>query len=776
MTVVAMALAAALLAGPATAALLWPFRTAGDSYARIQWADGRTSDVLLSGFRYEHPPSGAPAASLPSGFPGAGASSGKLLTPLLRFPGDPDPRLVPPLAFESMAYAPLETRDLGSDTSARCFILGPPDQRIPPPPDWYSAWDNSQLWRPARLAPVDPGWTYLPGAAWLWTSADLQPAMGEKVLFRQRFNVPRDRVVLRAVLWAEADSILEEAYLNGQPLPWAAQVLGGRTVHAFVERLLRPGENLIAVAATAPRSGEIDAAGMAWRLQLLCIPVPVAGAAPEAAILPQPDTPFSVRTLEGGWVPARRVRLQEDSVEVTRPCGDSMTLDRTAVRWIEHWPPSPRFEASAPGSGGVDPPSPAVTGAYDDLAENEGLWTLTGAFQRGHLAEWEPEPDRFTGTPARHTQTERVGDGPAPTEQSVRSVLTSPLPGDLRWDIATPDLARMVHLLLRDGTRLTGLLEPSPGDKITLNLPGDTQATFPAAQAVRIDFPAAEALRARAALQRTGVIRPGETEIGLLGEVPCRGGLGCTESVIPSITRIAQALGQGVHWFKPQELLQPDYFTSQRFPVLLNVDSSESYYHTIQRPGDGHQALLQHMNQGGVLIHLAPGTPFFYGRQAHARQWALVPLGGGLNRAFGLAISGPGAPTAGTLFEVPDNSAQPLTFVRSTEDAWTEGLPDRILFPALSDARFRPVALDPQRAGSTVVPLYRLVRGNTDYGLAAAVARLPKVSDDFPPAYMVYIAWPLAQARDPFGDPLLTRLLPAILEAIAQDRDANQAP
>jgi hypothetical protein len=587
--------------------------------------------------------------------------------------------------------------------------------------------------------------------------------MAAQVLFRQRFVLPKDLKVVQADLWVEADSILEEAYLNGRRLPWRGAVLGGRTVSASVERLVRPGDNLIAFAVSAPGTGEIDAAGMAWRLTVLLVP-PRPDA--DGKVQDDPYPPFTVRTVNGGRIPAERVRLDGSEIQIDRQTGDRMELDRASVRWIEHWPSD---ESNSSNSGAADYLSPAIPGAYDESRESEGVWTVAGTFLRGQPKAWAPDATRWSVVAGSTPEWKGDAEPGSSRETAIRAMLVSPAVGEWRWDLPVADLARLARVLLRDGTRLTGLLDRSGGAEVKLLLPPGSRADFSADEALRVDFPAISALQARTTLAALN-LQPGRGEIGFIGEAPCQGGLDCPESVVPDLRRIAQALGVGAHWLKPEEWLMPDFFSPERFPVVINLDQQEAYYHTIQNPGDGHQALLQYMNRGGILIHLAPGTPFYYGRQAHARQWSLVPLGGGLNRAFGLGIGVPGSNGPGILFEAPENSPVELEFLKVAKGPWSEGLPERVLFPQLTDSRFRPVSPECQRPGGTLIPLYRLTRGTTDYGLGAAVVKFRSGADASRPGYAVYLSWPLAMARDAFGDSLLPRLLPSILSAIAHDR------
>ncbi len=746
------------MACAAPALAFWPGLGGSAPAIRIQWADGAVSEPLVYGGFVEAPRAEAPLA--------------------LRAARDPKSR-----GAESFSCALLnriefhnaQILEFGSNETAVQFSLGPAAQRIPGPPDWFSPGPNPPHWKAARPAPVDPRWTPLPGSVWLWTTSEWEPALGEKVLFRQSFRLPASGWPARATLWVGADHQLGEVWLNGEPLPWRDRALGGRNVSASVERMARPGVNWLAISATAAQGGQIAASGAAWRLTVIWVEDPQSQSqSPSRDRRGARDFPFSVRLADGGWIPAQRAQLDSRRLRLERENGSTLELPRPLTRWLEHWP---RIEAGAVFARPLAPgeASPAIPSSYDQALEEAGVWDPAGRFARGKMEKWAPLPDRPTEIATREDWAGETA--PSATGARVaRAVLTAPDAGASRWTLPRGDLARLARALTMDGTTLYGLLEPSDAREVILSLPAGGRARLAAEELLWLDFPAAPAARARARLDRWLNRSGAGRRIALLGDVPCREGPQCPDSVAPEVERVAQALGLRPTWTQPLDLVAPGMFTPAQFPLAINLDQSEAYYHSIRRTGDGHQALLEYINRGGVLIHLAPGTPFYYGRQEHARQWSLVPLGGTINRALGLGIGAPGGEVEGQLFETPDNTAAPLVFERAAPAGWREGLPARVQFPPVADPRFRPVSPAPQRKGGVVIPLYRLRRGDEDLGLAAAVARLPRLPDADRPGYVVYVAWPLALGRDALGDSLLPALLPGILEAIVRDLEAQQSP
>jgi hypothetical protein len=58
----------------------------------------------------------------------------------------------------------------------------------------------------------------------------------------------------------------------------------------------------------------------------------------------------------------------------------------------------------------------------------------------------------------------------------------------------------------------------------------------------------------------------------------------------------------------PAQLVDPAFFNAQRTPVALYLDG-EDYLHTIRAPGDGAEALVRYLGEGGALV-LLPSQPW----------------------------------------------------------------------------------------------------------------------------------------------------------------------
>ena len=164
---------------------------------------------------------------------------------------------------------------------------------------------------------------------------------------------------------------------------------------ARVERFLRPGQNLIALSVTAPQTGEIAAAGMAWNLRLILAPLPplpsllkllnlflpwrffrwplfagclfepfrscarfLSRSACRMAAIPGAE---AVRGAE--WVCAQSIELTNTHLLLVRESGAEMEWPRPAVRWIEFWPTN-----AAKGGVSSMMAAPAVSSADSSLA------------------------------------------------------------------------------------------------------------------------------------------------------------------------------------------------------------------------------------------------------------------------------------------------------------------------------------------------------------------------------------------------------------------------
>ncbi|WP_157180826.1 family 78 glycoside hydrolase catalytic domain [Actinopolymorpha alba] len=136
-------------------------------------------------------------------------------------------------------------------------LLGEADWRDGAPARWIGAADEPGRGEQLSLDFVGPGRQV--ERIWL-PSVDGDSAAGDGAYFRVRFSVPDDRRVARARLVADAGTAEVRAYVNG-----ASVTTDGVSESATL--LVRPGDNILAVAVRATEPGA-EAAALVARLDV----------------------------------------------------------------------------------------------------------------------------------------------------------------------------------------------------------------------------------------------------------------------------------------------------------------------------------------------------------------------------------------------------------------------------------------------------------------------------------------------------------------------------
>jgi len=195
----------------------------------------------------------------------------------------------------------------------------------------------------------------------------------------------------------------------------------------------------------------------------------------------------------------------------------------------------------------------------------------------------------------------------------------------------------------------------------------------------------------------------------------------------PAVKMLHEAgLTKHVRFLTPQQLIDGRQFNSRNVWIALYV-SGEDYYQTVNREGDGDEALRRWLRAGGTLVSLASGPfPFYYNESDEPVVSA--PL-------FGLPVSGSGyddrldtldvAPVRG--WEKPPEGLK-LTFHTNQDQEILTNLPATIPWPEEPDQRWRPI-FNVVDEGNVYTPLVTLRdQDGTSYGDAAAMIEY-KVGD-----------------------------------------------
>ncbi len=212
----------------------------------------------------------------------------------------------------------------------------------------------------------------------------------------------------------------------------------------------------------------------------------------------------------------------------------------------------------------------------------------------------------------------------------------------------------------------------------------------------------------------------------------------------PTLSHISAAgamLSVDVDTLTPEQLVDPNAFNAAKYPLAVYA-GKERYCYTVKGPGDGAEALLRYVREGGVLLVAGLCWPFYRPVDYFGGQW-LTSKGelptfradadeylvkqmkqldqssvGNFNRYLGLNIAGEGTQQ----FERPEESVTLKVVSRELRDV---ALPAGFPFPGSgSDLRFRPASSRTGLPNFTFEPLVTAVgESGTEYGAAMALIR-----------------------------------------------------
>lgn len=223
--------------------------------------------------------------------------------------------------------------------------------------------------------------------------------------------------------------------------------------------------------------------------------------------------------------------------------------------------------------------------------------------------------------------------------------------------------------------------------------------------------------------------------------------------------RVAEELGLRLERLSPEEMVAPGTLQARRYPLAVYI-GAERYVYQVHRPGDGTDALLRYLQEGGVLLVGGFVWPFYravawtgggYQEAAQPLPWEEWVKEEGLREqlrkfqqtlrfafspALGLPIAGKGT----VQFEAP---SEPVEFVAEPKarDLFPR-LPERLAFPQRGERRFRPISAEPMMEGQRVQPLLRLKgQSGRDYGPGAALVEFGQ--GPLAPGAILYVWGPI---------------------------------
>lgn len=643
-------------------------------------------------------------------------------------------------------WRPTQRCVITSGPQTECVSLGE-DLDTSLPTDWADA-SNALHWLPAQAPRVFHQWRHLPGSQWVWTAASwFSPDHRERALFRHTFEIPEGLRVVEATLLLGVDDALTAGRINGVDLPIPAGRAG--VLRWDVTHAIRPGANLLALVAldnssrsSPAESSLLNAAGLAYRLEVRG--VPDAG--------PPERLPTCVAHLINGDRIGGALRLIDDSRVGLATAFGNISIDRDWVREI--------LVASQPAPTGLPPAA----------REASGLAPIVFALPRA-LPPWTPGLLLNDGThlSGRVLRTERRGvvvkprysDAWLVNSDEIQTIFVNGPSEEGHFRYPSENGPRLCRLTTLAGDRLSGLLERLSTDQVELNVPEAPPLRIPTAQVVECTFPMGSRLWAKRLIERSGAADERQILVwGHCGDTERE--LSYEENLAAQIQQVALDLGFPVQWIDDVRLASgsPD---PAETPVLMIVDDSEEFPLTVNRPGDGLDSLLNYARSGGALVLIPAGTPFYHAREWTGQSWTIRPLRGSVPATLGFNYLTPGdwRPDA-RAFELPENRGETLLFERVAHAAPWDLLPQRLVFPPLEDARFRPILPVEGDTSLTFTPIYRLVSDSGEsFGVAMALIRHGE--GDLSRARIYHIAPALARAVDDLGEPALHRLLPTVL-------------
>ena len=219
----------------------------------------------------------------------------------------------------------------------------------------------------------------------------------------------------------------------------------------------------------------------------------------------------------------------------------------------------------------------------------------------------------------------------------------------------------------------------------------------------------------------------------------------------PAIDLFLRAgFGKRSETLTPDRLIDPAYFTAQRFPAAVYA-GGEEYLHTVHTSGDAADALVRYVEEGGTLLLLSPlPWPLYYavGPDFHRPEPLTERLGLPLKTAVETA------------------PPEPLRVELAPQQTVLADVPATFPYPS-GDPRLRSIDRKRLPEGAKYTPIYT-VRGQngTDYGDAAGLIELPRGQ-----GRILYVANILLRSKE--QGPILLRAVTRFLIAAARGVEAR---
>ncbi|MBN1903200.1 hypothetical protein JW926_17900 [Candidatus Sumerlaeota bacterium] len=623
---------------------------------------------------------------------------------------------------------------------------------------WYDMDYEDASWEKPGLAHPNYRWFYIPGASWIWRHHTGSSFQSEILLLRREFEIPTHTEPRLAILYITLDETLHETYLNGRLLSLKDITMEQGYIALEVTSFIQKGDNILAMKlGKKQKEGEIFS-GIAFRLDVYMI-------SPDKLKEASPSPLCSDIHLENGdYLSGELLSISDRNVDV-QISSSKVRIDRDWIRSIGISPSLPQnpgykkrnifqkiFATNKKETARTNQTSsPRLKIVHPEDSENKvGVLLKSGEFVKGRIIKLDK--DRIIFKP-------RYGREVSILLSEIESLYPNE-PGKIPYLIyPREELPWKCKILTLDNCEISGLLIQLTPETLTLKPPYAESIHLKNSRIISCLFPYSSIAGLRKKLD--SIREPYHLSVALMGDNDPKGPP-FEHSLHFNLHNILIELGIDNNLLSPEEIVDSRLFFPKRYPILFNIDETETYFKTVHTPDDGYNALINYVKQGGILVHMGTGIPAYYGYEPQNRNWKRTTSPPFLNKALGMNILGPGETSEyGQAFEIPDNKPLALYFQLNSNTPYSYGLPDRIEFPFHPDTRFRPVTMDEASTTTLFTPLYNLKsEGGTDYG--AAMAIIDYQGGGFEKTRCYYISPLLFYAR--YNDhPVLYDLIPRII-------------
>ena len=601
---------------------------------------------------------------------------------------------------------------------------------------WYEMKYDDSKWEKPALAHPHYRWFYIPGASWIWRRRDSSPPESDVLFLRRKFQIPGDLAPYRAVLSITVDETLHQIYLNGSALPVKDAALRESYLALDVSLLILEGENILALKAGKSPGQGLSFAGLAFRLDLYCIPkesaaLPLGAPPPADILLENGDHLFgdiislSDRSLEIQWL-QNKITLDRDWIRRIGLNMGSSSVTGIQKRNIIQKVLGKDAQGETP-KGGKSYPAFSFQIHPQDEENKIGLLLNTGEFIKGRILELD-EDGVVIKPRYGHDFTINLGEVKYiyPNEPGTKTYLKYPIEPK-PWRSET---------ILQDGSVISGLLENLTPESLTLKPPYSQSLNLKTSLIVSSFFPFNPIQRFKKDLSE---IKNRVLSVALMGETDPTGPP-YEQSNYYIIQCILSDLDLEGILLTPENLVMENILTPKRFHILLNIDETETYYKSVTSKNDGYNALTDYVRKGGSLAHIATAVPAFYGYERQNGYWKRTTTPPYLNETIKMNILTPGEVSKdGQTLELPDNYPSALFFELNTSTPYAKGLPARVEFPFNRDTRFRPIVEDTASTSTLFTPLYYL-KSEKGINYGAAMAVIDYLDDGFQKTRCFYVS------------------------------------